>query len=98
MTVQDWDADQAVTRGALDRELDGVPTIDRYGIVPDEEVAGEPLSVALAQEEPEVEVDVDDLSEDQWALVQEDWDVDDRRFSAPDDGGPEAAALHLEVP
>jgi hypothetical protein len=96
MTVLEWDADQAITRGPLDEDLDGYPAIDRYGISQDEEIAGEPLAVALAQEEPEFVVD--DPTDDQWALVDQPWDVADRLFgTALADAGPEVAALHLEV-
>lgn len=93
MLRNEWDADLAVTFGPLEELLDGQPTIDRYGITVVEELAGEPLSVALAQEEPEaVPAPVGD---GQWVLIDEQWDGDDRLFLPVDDRGPEEAAMHL---
>jgi hypothetical protein len=88
-----WDAELAVTYGPLDEELEGQPTIDRYGITVDQELAGEPLAVALAQEEPDpVTGNVDD---DPWAFVDVQWDGDDPLYSPSGDRGPEITAMHL---
>jgi len=93
MTAHRWDADLAVTYGPLEEDLAGQPTIDRYGITVREELAGEPLAVALAQEEPEL---APDKGEDNpWAFVDSQWESDDRVFSQADDPAPEEAAMHL---
>jgi hypothetical protein len=97
MTVLEWDPDQAVTYGPLDDELDGQPTIDRYGITIDEELVGEPLAVALDQEEPDVCADSD--LDDQWVLIDGEWELGQLfRPTHASDCGPEEAAMHLEVP
>lgn len=94
MTVETWDIDQAVTRGPLDEVLEGRRSFTRYGVTGREEVAGEPLAVALAQEEPDVSGFSG--SDDQWVFVAtEDFD---RAIGELDDGGPEAAALHVVTP
>lgn len=91
MTWEAWDTDQAVTRGPLDEDLDGAEAFERYGVTAREELAGEPLAVALAQEEPEP-VAVIDL-DDQWALVEP--EVDGEELAALEGDGPESAALHV---
>jgi len=89
MTIETWDSDQALTRGTWDTELDGCSSIDRYGIVPDE-MAGEPLDVALAQEEDDT---VDEpASDEQWLLTDDDEDV---LFDGDSDRSPEELAMHL---
>jgi len=89
MTIETWDSDQALTRGPWDTELDGCSSIDRYGIVPDE-MAGEPLDVALAQEEEDT---VDEpASDEQWLLTDDDEDV---LFDGDSDRSPEELAMHL---
>ena len=90
MTAETWDVDQAVTRGPLDERLEGRRAFTRYGVTGSEEIAGEPLDVALAQEEP----DLAPFSgaDDQWALVDPDEDPGVREL---DEEGPEAAALHV---
>ena len=89
MTIETWDSDQALTRGPWDTELDGCSSIDRYGIVPDE-MAGEPLDVALAQEEEDT---VDEpASDEQWLLTDDDEDV---LFDGDSDRSPEERAMHL---
>ena len=93
MTYQ-WDADLAVAYGALEEDLEGQPTIDRYGITVREEIAGEPLNVSLDQEEPDAAVEI--VDESPWLYVDEEWDVDDPLFSPADDRGPEEMAMHLE--
>lgn len=91
MLVETWDVDQAVTRGPLDEDLEGCRSFERYGVLGREEIEGEPLAVALAQEEPEV-VPFTGI-DDQWVLVDdEDYD---RVLVVLDDDGPEAAALHV---
>ena len=91
MSVETWDIDQAVTRGPLDEELEGCCSFDRYGVTEIEEVSGEPLAVALAQEEQDLAgfTGIDD----QWVFV------DDEDFSRGlevlDGDGPEAGALHV---
>ena len=94
MSVETWDVDQAVIRGPLDEDLDGTCAFDRYGVTGDEEIAGEPLSVALAQEEadfaPFVAVD------DQWVFVED--DEFDRALDMLDGDGPEADAMHVVTP
>jgi hypothetical protein len=91
MRAETWDVDQAVTRGPLDEGLEGRRAFARYGVTGREEIAGEPLAVALAQEEPDVAFfsGVDD----QWVFV------DSEEFAPAvrelDEEGPEAAALHL---
>jgi hypothetical protein len=96
MNVETWDTDQAVTRGPWDEELEGRKSVDRYGVTGVEERAGEPLAVALAQEEPTPETF--DGIDDQWVLVEDDWDLAERPISDADATGPEEAALHLVVP
>lgn len=95
MTVQEWDADQAVTRGPLDEDLEGCYSIDRFGVLADDELMGEPLSVALEQEEPE-SVPVDE-TDDQWIFVEGDDDTDRRLFD-DDEHGPEELAMHVVTP
>ena len=90
MRAPTWDVDQAVTRGPLDEGLDGRRAFARYGVTGREEIAGEPLAVALAQEEPDVAPFSG--SDDQWVFVDsEEFDLAVRL----DEEGPEAAALHL---
>lgn len=91
MLVEIWDIDQAVTRGPLDEDLEGCRSDDRYGVIGLDELVGEPLAVALAQEEPEVArfTDVDD----QWVFVDdEDYD---QPLDALEGDGPEAGAVHV---
>jgi len=94
MTINDWDVDLAVVQGPLDEPLDGQPTIDRYGVTIEQERAGEPLAVALAQEEPELG---DEPADNQWAFVDPDWDADRRLLSGIGDRSAETAAMHLAV-
>lgn len=91
MTVEIWDVDQAVTRGPLDEDLEGCCSFERYGVTGREEIDGEPLAVALAQEEPDVKpfAGIDD----QWLLV-DDEDGDCSLVDLAGDG-PEAGALHV---
>lgn len=91
MTVESWDVDQAVTRGPWDEMLEGRCANARYGVTESEEIAGEPLAVALAQEEPDVAPFAG--SDDQWVFV--DADETGRAWSDGQDG-PEVAALHVE--
>ena len=91
MTVEIWDVDQAVTWGPLDEELDGCRASDRYGVTGREEIDGEPLAVALAQEEPDSAPFIG--TDDQWVLV-DDGDFD-KGLAELDGDGPEASALHL---
>jgi len=93
MSIESWDVDQAVCRGPWDADLGGRVSSGRYGVTADEELAGEPLTVALAQEDPERDRSRDD---DEWTLVEEDWDF--QPVFTPVDVSPEEAALHLEVP
>lgn len=90
MTVETWDVDQAVTRGPLDEDLEGCRASERYGVTGREEIVGEPLAVALAQEEPDVTpfVDVDD----QWVFVETE---EDRGLDELEGDGPESGALHV---
>jgi hypothetical protein len=94
MTIETWDVDQAVTRGALDEDLEGCGSSERYGVTGREEIAGEPLAVALSQEE----ADVAPFSgiDDQWVFVDD--DAFDRALEALNGDGPEAAALHVVTP
>ena len=96
MTVEFWDADQAVTFGPVDSDLDGTCTIDRYGVTLEEELHGEPLEVALAQEEPDYDVSFGD--DDVWAFVESDEDYTIAPSSDPAGRSPEELALHLESP
>lgn len=97
-TVEAWDPDQAVTRGPLDEELEGCSSIDRYGVTEVEEIHGEPLDVALEQEEPDSSRPVVGV-DDEWADVEEDeWYVADRMFGAGEDDGPEERAMHVVRP
>ena len=93
MTAEIWDPDQAVTRGPLDDVLEGRRSDSRYGVTEREELAGEPLDVALAQEEQEFAFDPAD---DQWVFVEGDWDLS-RRVRADDYGeaAPEELAMHV---
>jgi hypothetical protein len=92
MTVETWDIDQAVICGPLDEELEGCCAFDRFGVTGREEVAGEPLDVALAQEEADVAARLVGL-DDQWLFV-DDEDFG-RTVDALSDDGPEAGAMHL---
>ncbi|MDQ1686602.1 MAG: hypothetical protein QOC82_3339 [Frankiaceae bacterium] len=94
MITNEWDVDLAVLAGPLDEVLDGQPTIDRYGITIEQERAGEPLAVALAQEEPEFG---DEPVDNQWTFVDPEWDADRRLRSGMGDPSPEAAAMHLAL-
>jgi hypothetical protein len=96
MTVEFWDADQAVTFGPIDADLDGAPSIDRYGVTLEEELHGEPLSVAPAQEEPDFGIEVG--GDDVWALVESADDFLVIPFSDPAGRSPEELALHVESP
>jgi hypothetical protein len=91
MTIETWDVDQALICGAWDSDLEGCPSIDRYGIVADE-MAAEPLAVALAQEEPEPTEDGG--SDDQWLLTEADPEV----LYADPERAPEELAMHLVRP
>lgn len=96
MTVEYWDADMAVVFGPIDEDLEGTCTADRYGITLEEELHGEPLDVALAQEEPDLTVPDRD-SDEQWALIEP---IDDFRpggFGSADHS-PEELALHVVEP
>jgi hypothetical protein len=93
MTAECWDPDQAVTRGPLDDALEGRRSDSRYGVTEFEELAGEPLDVALAQEEQD---EVFDSSDDQWVFVEGEWDL--VRRARTDDYGeaaPEELAMHV---
>jgi len=92
MTDERWDADQAVTHGPIDAELEGAYSAGRYGVTGDEEIHGEPLSVALAQEEPDVDAWEAD---DDWLLVDNDFR---ETYSDPTEHSAEELALHLESP
>ena len=96
MTVEFWDPDQAVTFGPIDAALDGECTIDRYGVTLEEELHGEPLAVALAQEEPDFSVALD--TDDVWAFVESDEDYAFTPSSDPAGRSPEELALHVESP
>ena len=97
MTVEFWDPDQAVTFGPIDAELDGTFAVDRYGVTVEEEIHGEPLSVALAQEEPDLSVIVGS-DDDVWALVESDEDYAVIPSSDPAGRSAEELALHVESP
>jgi len=91
MTVEMWDVDQAVMFGPLDEELEGCRSFDRYGVTECEEIAGEPLDVALAQEERDVAGFTG--SDDQWVFVDvEDFD---QQLAPLNGDGPEADAMHV---
>src|SRR3954470_23050224 len=92
MAIGAWDSDEALSRGGWGVALDGCSSIDRYGIVP-EEMAGEPLDVALAQEE--AETPDEPASDEQWLLTDADEDV---LFEADSDRSPEEQAMHLIQP
>jgi len=96
MTVEYWDADLAVVFGPIDEGLEGTCTADRYGVTLAEELHGEPLDVALAQEEPDVAAP-DRESDEQWALVAA---VDEFGPSVFGQfgGSPEELALHVVEP
>lgn len=93
MTTESWDPDQAVVHGPVDEDLEGTWSVDRYGVTGDEEVHGEPLDVALAQEEPDPIATVG--ADDQWVLV-DDEDLGQIRFADRDGRAPEELAMHLE--
>lgn len=101
MTTYDWDADLAVMYGPLDEDLEGRPSVDRYGVTEREELAGEPLAVALAQEEPDAVVaeyrSAEYRSDDPWVFVDMDWDAEARLLAGADARDPEEAAMHLEL-
>ena len=93
MTVENWDPDQAVEFGPLDEALDGRCASDRYGVIGFEEVAGEPLDVALSQEELDA-IEDEPLPDDQWLFVEDDWEADGVLDLLAGDG-PESGALHV---
>ena len=95
--IEGWDPDQAVSRGPLDADLDGRCSSERYGVTGTEEVAGEPLMVALAQEEVEENVVDDAVTDDQWLFVEDEWEPDGALDLLNDDG-PESDALHVVRP
>jgi hypothetical protein len=95
VTDQMWDPDQAVTHGPVDADLEGTCAADRYGVTPEEEIHGEPLSVSLAQEEPDVAVAEDD--DDDWVLV-DDEGYGAVRYADPAEHSAEELALHVESP
>jgi len=95
MCTEMWDPDQAITRGVLDAELEGRSAASRYGVTVLEEVRGEPLDVALGQEDADVTTFI---GADDWALVEDGWDVDDVLFRDVQPDAPEERALHLERP
>ena len=95
MTVESWDPDQAVNRGPLDEDLDGCVASERYGVTGTEEVAGEPLEVALSQEERDEFDEV--LSDDPWLFVEDEWEPNGVLDELGGDG-PESGALHLMRP
>src|SRR4051812_48085180 len=92
MTIETWDSDQALTRGPWDTALNGCSSIDRYGILP-EEMAGEPLDIALAQEE--AEPCDEPASDEPWLLTDDDEVV---LFEADSDRSPEERAMHVVQP
>jgi hypothetical protein len=92
MTVESWDVDQAVVHGPLDEELEGLCAFDRYGVTGCEEIAGEPLDVALAQEEADAAPPRTGL-DDQWMFVDD--EAFGRALEALEGDGPEAGALHV---
>ena len=96
MTYTDWDPDLAVTYGPLDAQLDGFAASDRYGVTEFEEVAGEPLAVALAQEEPEL--GLAEPGDDPWVLVDPEWNACGPLFARTDARSAEEAARHVERP
>lgn len=73
MTLDMWDADQAVV---VTPDTDREPTVSaatRYGITDREASLGEPLNVILAQEQPDVAVEPADVEDDdEWLLVDDD--------------------------
>lgn len=93
MSVECWDPDQAVTFGPIDEALEGTCSVDRYGVTGEEEIRGEPLEVALSQEEPETSAYI--AGDDQWVLVDDD-DTYTVSFSPPSERSPEERALHVE--
>lgn len=95
MSVETWDIDQAVTRGPLDEDLEGRCAFDRFGVIGREEIAGEPLDIALAQEEADVAARFIGL-DDQWVFVED--DDFDRGLDELAGDGPEAAAMHVVTP
>ena len=95
MTIETWDTDQAVTRGPLDEELEGCCSFERYGVTGEEEIAGEPLDVALGQEEADIAAAFTGL-DDQWVFV-DDEDFD-RVLESLDGDGPESDAMHVVTP
>lgn len=94
MSTETWDVDQAVTRGPWDEDLEGRYAFARYGVTGREEIEGEPLAVALAQEAPDIGPFTG--SDDQWVFV--DSDSFDRGLDWLDGDGPEASALHVITP
>jgi hypothetical protein len=65
MTPQRWDTDEAVVTVEGDPADEAVPW--RYGVTGWETGQPEPLDLALAQELPDPDVDVED--DEQWTLV-----------------------------
>jgi hypothetical protein len=95
MSVETWDIDQAVICGLSDEDLEGRCAPDRFGVIGRDELAGEPLDVALAQEEADVVAPFTGV-DDQWVFV-DDEDVD-RAFGPAAGDGPEAGAMHVVTP
>jgi hypothetical protein len=92
MTMESWNVDLAVTHGPWEEDLEGRDAVDRFGVTGHEEIAGEPLDTALAQEEADT-VGFTGI-DDQWVFV-DDTDDFDRELAALDGAGPEAAAMHV---
>jgi hypothetical protein len=96
VNVEFWDPDQAVPVGPIDEDLEGTCSSDRYGVTGDEEIRGEPLSVALAQEEPDVAPA--EGADDQWVLVEDESDYGTVTYHDAGDRSAEELALHVESP
>src|SRR3954463_4954101 len=95
MSVETWDIDQAVICGLSDEDLEGRCAPDRFGVIGQEELAGEPLDVALAQEEADVAPKLTG-DDDQWVFV--DYEDSDCPLDALAGDGPEAGAMHVVTP
>jgi len=96
MTWEMWDVDQAVTRGPIDEDLDGCDADERYGVTATEELAGEPLAVALEQEQPDLSGFIG--SDDQWLYVDDEWELTDRLLGDPNTTAAEESAMHVVTP
>ena len=97
MTVEGWDPDQAMMLPTSEEQADveaAVPS--HYGVTEWESSHAEPLSVALAQEAPEEEADLEDR-DDEWSEVDEDAGFPGRLLADVDEGDDDLALAVVDL-